>query len=86
MWLSCCKPDQIAPQEIGLDATIAVRIFNRKVVNTRSIPFELKAEDTRLEALLLDGLESPATALEDNWGDKMKNLVRERLAARKTHG
>lgn len=30
--------------EIGLDATIAVRLFFTKVAQTRSIPFRLKAE------------------------------------------
>ena len=30
--------------EIGLDATIAVRLFFIKVAQTRSIPFRLKAE------------------------------------------
>lgn len=31
-------------QEIGLDATTAVRLFFTKVAQTRSIPFRLKAE------------------------------------------
>lgn len=51
-------------QEIGLDATTAVRMFYSKVARTQSIPFDLslekEREQSKLEAMLLEGLDSPA--------------------------
>jgi len=43
--------------EIGLDVPSAVRLFLTKVVQTRSIPFELKAPGIRVVELAVD----PAT-------------------------
>jgi DNA-damage-inducible protein J len=43
--------------EIGLDVPSAVRLFLTKVVQTRSIPFELKASGLRVVELAVD----PAT-------------------------
>ncbi len=40
--------------EIGLDVPSAVRLFLTKVVQTRSIPFELKAPGFRVVELAVD--------------------------------
>ncbi len=40
--------------EIGLDVPSAVRLFLTKVVQTRSIPFELKAAGLRVTELTVD--------------------------------
>lgn len=41
-------------REIGLDVPSAVRLFLTKVVQTRSIPFELKASGMRVVELAVD--------------------------------
>ena len=72
-------------KKIGLDATTAVRMFYKKVVTTRSIPFPLIADhDERLERLLLEGLASPSSPLEDNWLDGMKRKLNAGLKGKRT--
>ncbi len=73
-------------QEIGVDATTAVRMFYHKVISTRSIPFELKADKTerdaaraRFESLILEGMEGPFVPFEAGWADDAKKRLRERL-------
>ena len=72
---------------LGVDSTTAVRMFYSKVVRTKSIPFDLNVErdeaQAHLEALLMEGLESPATPFEDGWVEKAQKRVRQRLAAKK---
>lgn len=72
-------------KEIGLDATTAVRMFYKKVAKTRSIPFTLLADhDERLERLLLEGLDSPSSPLEDDWLAGMKRKLTAGLKTTKT--
>lgn len=78
-------------QEIGVDATTAVRMFYHKVISTRSIPFELKADKSereaaraRLEALLLEGMASPSVTLEADWGDQAVKRLQSRLEFKAT--
>jgi DNA-damage-inducible protein J len=73
-------------QEIGVDATTAVRMFYHKVISTRSIPFELKADKaerdaarTRFESLILEGMEGPFTEVTPGWADDAKKRLRERM-------
>ncbi len=73
-------------QEIGVDATTAVRMFYHKVIATRSIPFELKADKAerdaarkRFESLILEGMEGPFTPLEPDWGDQAVARLQARL-------
>ena len=70
-------------KEIGVDATTAVRMFYNKVVKTRSIPFPLKADDERLEDLLLEGLDSPTSPLEEDWAETLKKQLQYRLKTKK---
>ena len=74
-------------KEIGVDATTAVRMFYSKVVRTKSIPFELNVEkdqaQAHLEDLLLEGLDSPATAFEDGWAKKIMHRVETTLKEEK---
>ena len=67
-------------KSMGLDAATAVRMFYTKVVNTRSIPFPVQTDDVRLEGMLLEGLDSPASPLEEDWSSSMKLRLKERLA------
>ena len=72
-------------KEIGIDATTAVRMFYKKVAKTRSIPFPLLADhDERLERLLLEGLASPSSPLEDDWLAGMKRKLNAGLKTAKT--
>ncbi len=73
-------------KEIGVDATTAVRMFYHKVIATRSIPFELKADKTerdaarlRFESLILEGMEGPFTDVTPGWADDAKKRLRERM-------
>ena len=61
-------------------------MFYHKVISTRSIPFELKADKaerdaarTRFESLILEGMEGPFTPLEPDWGDKAVARLDSRL-------
>jgi addiction module RelB/DinJ family antitoxin len=78
-------------QEMGLDATTAVRMFYHRVVATRSIPFELKADRAEREAarqnfetLIIEGLKSPSSPLEQDWADQAIQKLKERQRAKNT--
>lgn len=78
-------------QEIGVDATTAVRMFYHKVISTRSIPFELKADKaerdaarSNLEARLLAGLDSPDVPFDEKWTDRVKQVMKRRTASKKS--
>ena len=77
-------------QEIGVDATTAVRMFYHKVISTRSIPFDLKADRAErdaaranLEARLLAGLDSPDVPFDEEWSDRVKQVMKKRMASKK---
>jgi DNA-damage-inducible protein J len=77
-------------QEIGVDATTAVRMFYHKVISTRSIPFELKADKAErdaarasLEARLLAGVDSPDVPFDGGWSDRVKQEMMKRTISKK---
>ncbi len=78
-------------QEIGVDATTAVRMFYHKVISTRSIPFELKADKAQrdaarasLKARLLAGLDSPDVPFDEAWTDRVKQVMKKRATSKKS--
>jgi hypothetical protein len=65
-------------------------MFYNKVIATRSIPFSLKADKTerdaaraKLEALLIEGLESPTSPFDAGWSDRVKKEMRKRMDNKK---
>lgn len=76
-------------QEIGLDATTAVRLFFTKVAKTRSIPFRLRAEpefSPEAEARILaaweeskdqNNLSRPYTSVAEMFTDLRKAIAEE---------
>ena len=77
-------------QEIGVDATTAVRMFYHKVIATRSIPFELKpdkaerdAARANLEAKLLAGFDSPDVPFDEGWANRVKQEMKKRATSKK---